>query len=197
MPYSVNHATRIVTVPRDAMPLTQSSPEVRGLDLADFHANIRLLEDSEEGIVFQTESRFTGNSGIVARTPGRTFGGVPLPQIVELINSYFVVFEDGPYAVTVSGGNSNLFTRTIKNQVSVAVANSAGLVNGDITEQIVEGDETVRDTLRLIRAALVGKASGAATNEMRFRDKADTKDRIVAAVDEFGNRSGIQTDADD
>jgi len=197
MAYSVNHATRIVTVPRNDMPLVQSSPEIRRLDLSVFHNNVRQLEDTEEGIIFQTEGRPTGLSGIIAKTPEKSFGGTTLPQVIELINNYNVVFEDGLYAVNVEGGNTNLNDRTIKNQVSLSVSNSAGLVNGDITDQIVEGDESVRDVLRLIRSAVVGKASGAATNQMRFRDKADTKDRIIADVDEYGNRSGIQTDAAD
>lgn len=64
-----------------------------------------------------------------------------------------------------------------------------------ILAAIYEGSETVQDGLRLFRAALVGKLSGAGTLTVSIRDAADTKDRIVATVDQPGNRTAITTDA--
>ena len=58
-----------------------------------------------------------------------------------------------------------------------------------------EGAETFEEFLRLARAALVGKASGLNTNTPKYRDAADTKDRIDATTDVYGNRTAVTTDA--
>ena len=59
----------------------------------------------------------------------------------------------------------------------------------------VEGSETLTQSVRLMRAALVGKLSGAATTTVTIRDAADSKARITATVDADGNRSAVTTDA--
>jgi hypothetical protein len=58
----------------------------------------------------------------------------------------------------------------------------------------VETGLTVRQHMRLVAAALFGKASGLATTTATFRDTGDTKDRIVATVDANGNRTAVTTD---
>ncbi len=59
----------------------------------------------------------------------------------------------------------------------------------------VEGSETLTQAVRLMRAALVGKLSGAATTTVTIRDAADTKNRITATVTADGNRTDVTTDA--
>ena len=59
----------------------------------------------------------------------------------------------------------------------------------------VEGSETLVQAVRLVRAALVGKLSGAATTTVTIRDAADSKARITTTVDADGNRSAVTTDA--
>ncbi len=71
---------------------------------------------------------------------------------------------------------------------------SFGTLVDDIWDDACEGAETARQLLRLFRAALVGKLSGAATTTVVMRDAADTKDRITATVDSDGNRTAITTD---
>jgi hypothetical protein len=58
----------------------------------------------------------------------------------------------------------------------------------------VETGVTLRQVLRGVAAALLGKASGLATTTAVFRDVNDTKDRITATVDADGNRSAVVTD---
>lgn len=55
------------------------------------------------------------------------------------------------------------------------------------------GDSTVtaRQAMKAFMAALAGKASGAATTTMTFRNVADDTDVIVATVDANGNRTAI------
>lgn len=59
----------------------------------------------------------------------------------------------------------------------------------------VEGSETLQQSMRLVRAATVGKLSGAATTTVTIRDAADSKARITATVDADGNRLAVTTDA--
>jgi len=58
----------------------------------------------------------------------------------------------------------------------------------------VETSVTLRQAIRLMVAAAAGKVSGAATNTITFRNIGDSKNRIVATVDAYGNRSAITTD---
>lgn len=58
----------------------------------------------------------------------------------------------------------------------------------------VETNRTVRQSLRLILAALTGKVSGAGSATVRFRDTNDSKDRITASVDADGNRTAVTLD---
>lgn len=58
-----------------------------------------------------------------------------------------------------------------------------------------EGSETVKDHLRLARAALYGKANGLDGTTVHFRDAADAKNRLTATVDSDGNRTAVTTDA--
>lgn len=59
----------------------------------------------------------------------------------------------------------------------------------------VESGESPRQTLRLVRAATVGKSDGFPNGPAHFRDRADSKNRITATVDVDGNRTAISTDA--
>ena len=58
----------------------------------------------------------------------------------------------------------------------------------------VETGHTLRQSLRLMLAALVGKLSGAATTTVTIRDVNDTKNRITATVDSDGNRTAVTED---
>jgi hypothetical protein len=70
-----------------------------------------------------------------------------------------------------------------------------GEIADAVLDDAVEGSETLRQAVRLMRAALVGKLSGAATTTVTIRDAADSKARITATVDGDGNRSAVTTDA--
>jgi hypothetical protein len=59
----------------------------------------------------------------------------------------------------------------------------------------VEVGFTLRESLRLILAALAGKLSGAATTTVTIRAANDLKPRITATVDADGNRSSLVLDA--
>ncbi len=58
----------------------------------------------------------------------------------------------------------------------------------------IETNRTVRQGLRIMLASLAGKLSGAALTTVRIRDTNDTRDRIVATVDENGDRLAVTLD---
>ena len=119
---TVNWATKVISIEKEDMILVQSNPfEIWKLDLNDFRLILKDHEDDEEGMPFL----HTHN-----HTAPLTVGGVTLARSVEMINGYTVTFENGSYAVSLVGGNSNIADVTNLNSVSVRSANSAGFVQG-------------------------------------------------------------------
>lgn len=74
--------------------------------------------------------------------------------------------------------------------VTAGVALSATGMNA----AIVEGTTTWTQAARGWNSALLGKGSGLATTSAKYRDLADSKDRITATVDADGNRSAVTLD---
>ena len=58
----------------------------------------------------------------------------------------------------------------------------------------VETSLTLRQAIRLMVSASAGKLSGASTATITIRNIGDSKNRIVATVDAYGNRSAITPD---
>jgi hypothetical protein len=69
-----------------------------------------------------------------------------------------------------------------------------GLAASLLDENDIETGYTVRESIRLILSALVGKVSGAETTTVTIRDINDSIDRIVATVDANGNRTSVTKD---
>lgn len=83
--------------------------------------------------------------------------------------------------------------RIALNAIQPAIASSA-ITASDIWQHIVDGALSAEQSIRLINAVLAGKVSGAGTGIEKFRNPADTKDRLVSTVDPSGNRTSITTD---
>jgi len=64
-----------------------------------------------------------------------------------------------------------------------------------VHDEAVEGAETLRQAIRLMRSSLVGRLAGAATTTVTTRDAANTKNRITATVTADGDRTEVTTDA--
>lgn len=60
-----------------------------------------------------------------------------------------------------------------------------------LLSETVVGTYTVQDILKVMAAALAGKATGGGTTTVTFRGVDDTSDVIVATVDANGNRSAV------
>ena len=70
-------------------------------------------------------------------------------------------------------------------------------IAAEVFASTVESGHTLKQSLRLILAALAGKLSGAAGTTITIRNAGDTKNRIVATVDADGNRSAVTYDTSD
>ena len=69
-----------------------------------------------------------------------------------------------------------------------------GIDVGDILSEVLENGLTVAEVLRIMLSTLAGKLSGAGTGTLRFRDMADTMDRVVATMDADHNRTNVVRD---
>ncbi len=112
-------AEYIINIPRADMTLIATVPsEIRQLNIDDLRTELGDLQDDAAGVWAPTA---------FFHTPPLTISGVTLARVVEILDPYVIQFEDDLYNVNITGGNSNISDKTIKNQVGVNTANSAGL----------------------------------------------------------------------
>lgn len=99
--------------------------------------------------------------------------------------------------------NSTVLAAILDDTGTSGVAISAGSKTGfrlsatgvdDILDEVVLGSYTMRQLLRGIASANLGKLAGAATTTITIRAADDTKDVITATVDANGNRTAITLD---
>jgi len=139
MAISVDPLTHVIFVPKDDLTLVQSSPtEIREMNLNWFRLQLKSWEDSEEGIV-QLKTH-THNTEV-------SLGGLTFARVIEILEPYSVTFEDGQYAVNLTGANSNVGDKVNVNQVSVRSQNSAGMTSSpDIEYSSFNGGVTYDET---------------------------------------------------
>ena len=122
MSISVNWANKVITIPQNDLTFVESG--VYELDMNDFKSWVQAEEESESGICCER---------IMKHNTEVSLGGVTYARTIEIINGYTVTFEDGQYAVNLTGANNNLADVLNVNQVSCRSANTAGMVG--LTEQ--------------------------------------------------------------
>jgi hypothetical protein len=119
MAISIDYATNIIFVPRADLVLLQSVPSfIYQMNLEWFYRQVTDLQDDEAGSPYLTA---------VENTAPVNVGGVTLARVIQVINGYSVEFEDGQYAVNLTGANTNVQDVAVVNQVSIRPNNSAGL----------------------------------------------------------------------
>ena len=125
------------------------------------------------------------------------------------------LFIDGTNAATnITTALTTTFTGNLTGSVdsvtgavgSVTAAVTAGTVSDKtgyvlsaagvtaVWAEVMTGTVTAVQAVRGFIAAMLGKASGLATNTATYRNIADTKDVITATVDADGNRSAVTLD---
>ena len=99
-------------------------------------------------------------------------------------------------ALTISGGKVTVGTNDDKTGYALDASTEADIASA-VMASTVEPGFTLKQSMRLMLAALAGKLSGAATTTVTIRDAADAKNRIVATVDADGNRTAVTHDTSD
>lgn len=95
--------------------------------------------------------------------------------------------------ITLNAGAVTVGTNSDKTGYALTSGERTSIVAA-LFATVTESTETFIQAFRVMRAALVGKISGAAGTSIAIRDAADTKDRIAAVVDSSGNRTSVTTD---
>lgn len=114
---SIDWPNGVISVPQSFLTLVSGT--TYSLDVNVLRLALKDLEDDEAGMAWPTTHD---------HVPVKTLGGVTFARTFELINGYTLVFEDAQYGVNLYGANHNIPDVLVRNQVSVASANSAGLV---------------------------------------------------------------------
>jgi len=127
--YSVNWASRVITIPKADTTFVSSPPEVRSLNVTTLWQKLIDIQDDEAGLP---------HPDILRNTPPLTVAGVTLARVVEIINGYTITFENGTWSVNIIGGNTNLADVVNKNSVGMNTSNSAGLVDADPSDLVWE-----------------------------------------------------------
>lgn len=117
MSISIDWGNKIILIPKTYLTYVNGSNYI--LDTNQFRLTLKELEASENGIVFDETHNHNTEINI---------GGLTLARTVEIINGYTITFEDGQYAVNLTGANSNIGEVINLNQVSIRSSNSAGMV---------------------------------------------------------------------
>ncbi len=195
MALTIDPITRVINVPQSY--LTLISGTLYELDTDQFRLDLKVIEASEGGIIF--EKTHDHNTEV-------TVAGTTFARSVKILLPYSVEFEDGQYTIVLQGSNNNIFdvanSILLQNQVQIISTNSAGLITvvsgSGVTDQdktdiingvwnnIVESGLTSEEILKLLLSVAVGKTSivdlGSGLATVRFRDTADVRDRVTAAI---------------
>ena len=79
----------------------------------------------------------------------------------------------------------------LKEDLSTGVSINDASTATQVWNKQVEGSFTAEEVMRIMSAALAGKASGLDTSSPVFRDISDTTNRITATTDSNGNRTAV------
>jgi hypothetical protein len=89
-------------------------------------------------------------------------------------------------------GTDRLQTHTAEMTAGVITASVlASDAVDEILDEVIEGSITLRQAMRVLLAANAGRSTGGGTANIKFRDNANSKDRISATVDSNGNRTAM------
>ena len=143
---SIDWGTSTILVPKSAMVLVQSTPNVvYQLDVFAFKVELGNQLDDTDGMSY---------TDIFSHNPPVSVGGVELARVLQILSPYTVTFENGQYSVNLTGANNNVADRVNTNQVSIRTSNSAGLVTSQAIEFGEYGAQVTLDTVNGLPGAL-------------------------------------------
>lgn len=128
---------------------------------------------------------------------GSLAASAAITAAVSITNGALGTLSGAAAAITASLINSALLNS--KGNISADINPFTDLTPQSLASEIfdandIESGYTLRQSLRLVLSALVGKLSGAPGTSISIRDINDTVDRIVATVDSNGNRTAVTKD---
>lgn len=151
-------------------------------------------------------------------------GGDPITDILNLGTTFFCEngwkirpFE-GNHTLTIYGnlytrdgsplfvptvGNYNVLIQMIKSNLIDTIKIGSGVTTQDkediknlIFTSIIESDLTLNDILKIMFAVLANKSTGGGTDTIIFKDVLGITNRLIATVDEYGNRLQVTLNKD-
>ena len=90
--------------------------------------------------------------------------------------------------------DATVSSRAATGEAATAVGTLNDITVADIIAGIADGSYDLQEMVRIMFGAFSGKSSGGGTPTLTYRDSADAKNRIVATVDEKGNRTAMALD---
>jgi hypothetical protein len=150
MAISINRLTSVITIPQ--ADCTLISGTLYELDTEAFRDALKVLEASEEGIVF--DDTHIHNTEV-------TVVGVTYARFIEMISPYSVTFTpDSQWSVRLAGSNNNLFDIENgilnQNQVQVIGQNAAGLIVHTSGSGLSAGEQAQLAEIHKIHGLLEG-----------------------------------------
>jgi DNA-binding TFAR19-related protein (PDSD5 family) len=175
-------------------------------DTAHIESNaVRILSDT---ITLASDLAEGDFSDILSRLTVTNSNVLIIKSDTSDIRSALVIVASDTAAIEAAGGSLSVaqdskLTQIHSDQSSqfVVIENFVSDIYSDTTaladsvwDEAVEGAYSARELMRLYAAALGGKASGLETGTPKYRDSADSKNRIDATTDENGNRTAVTLD---
>lgn len=195
MALTIDYATKVISVPQ--ADLTFVSGTLYELDTNQFRKDVMAILDDETHIWM--DDAFQHNTEV-------TVAGTTFARTIEFINGYSVTFEDtgSAYSIRLTGSNNNIFDvdNGILNPTSLTTViptNSAGLIAGsmtidDLESIVIEGTETMAQTLRILRAAAAGSIVEQTNGSYVIKSRDGVTDRITGDDAPNGGRTISATD---
>lgn len=139
-------------------------------------------------------------AGAIPNAAADAAGGLPISDLggldldTKLANTNEItVARMGALTDWVNGGRLDLILDIIAADTTTDIPTQIAALNdisvANIIAGIADGSLDLQEMLRIILAGVACKVSGGGTSTISIRDSADSKDRIVATVDNDGNRT--------
>lgn len=106
------------------------------------------------------------------------------PVLLEIQLTDFDLNDASPNVTVNDMATDSLTAAALKADAGAEIADA-------ILDEVVVGPYTMRQLLKVMAAALAGKATGGGTTTVTFRGVDDASNVIVATVDTNGNRSAV------
>jgi len=198
---AANHTLRGVG---DGSEFTPSSPSITEVDSTNlpgvYKASLTAGENNYNAVLLGGKSS-TANVVITPvswtnESTGDSYArlGAPANASVSADIAAVAGYIDTEVAAILAAVDTEV--AAIKAKTDSLTFTSAGKVDANVLamDGIVEGAYTLKEIIRGLAAACLGKASGLSTTTAVFRDTGDSKNRISATVDPDGNRTAVTLD---